>query len=211
MLHQAIFNLAGSYAVTRRLEHIIGTALVPEVAVSVAGSEVTGAAPVTCEFVDRGLRLVPVTQKENRVGVAVLVQSVQGHVAWHTHSALLAFLIDHRHTMPWVGAAHAARPCRPAYAFNSVAIHGAVADDVIDLSLTKHLVHRHTQFLLAIAKNRVAHRFSSTHDGLQVQLKLSRGVRVGLHHGFQGRGKQKRVGHAVLLHQTKRQICRKTP
>ena len=211
MLDQTVFNFARPYAVTRRLEHIVRTALVPEVTIGVAGSEVTGAAPVASELVGGGCGLFPIAQKENRVGVTVHIKAVQSHVTRYTHRALAALLIDHRHTVPRVGAAHAAGLGGPTHAIRGVTIHGAVAHDVIHLSLAEHLIDRHAELVLAISKYRVAHRLTCAHDGLEFQLKLRCRMRVGLHHGFQGCWKQERVGHAVLLHQTKRQIRRKPP
>src|SRR5437764_7831857 len=50
VLDQAILDLAGPDAVARRLEHVVGASLVPEIAVDVARSEVAGAAPVAGEL-----------------------------------------------------------------------------------------------------------------------------------------------------------------
>jgi hypothetical protein len=50
VLDQAVLDLAGADAVARRLEHIVGPALVPEVAIGVAHGQVAGAAPVAGEF-----------------------------------------------------------------------------------------------------------------------------------------------------------------
>ena len=189
MFDQAVFNFAGPYAVTGRFKYIVSATLVPEVALSVAGGQVTGAAPVACVFARAGFGLVPIAEKENRVGVAVHIETMQSHVASHANFTFLAIVINHRHTVPGIGAAHAARPCRPTHAVSGVTIHGAVADDVIHLGLAKHLIHRHAQFIAAVSKHRVAHSFAGAHDGLHIQLKLRRRMRVGLHHGFQGRGK----------------------
>ena len=93
---------------------------------------------------------------------------MQSHIAGDAVGAFMAVLVNHRHAMAGVGAAHAAGFGRPANAVAGIAIHGAVADDVIDLGLTEHFVHCHSEFISAIRKHRVTHGFARTHDGLHV-------------------------------------------
>ena len=45
-------------------------------------------------------------------------------------------------------------------------LHRTVAHDVVDFGLAKHLVHRYTQVLLAVAKHRIAYGLARAHDGL---------------------------------------------
>jgi hypothetical protein len=49
-----------------------------------------------------------------------------------------------------VSAAHAARLGWPTNTTAGLAVHGAIADDVVHLGLAKHFIDGHTQRLLAI-------------------------------------------------------------
>ncbi len=198
MLDQAIFDLARAYAVARRLEDIVSPPLVPEVAVCIAFGEVTGSAPVAGEFAVGGGNVLPVAQKEDRVGITVHVEAVDRHIAGHAHRAFAAFVIDHRHPVAGVGLAHAAGPGWPHCR--------AVAHDVVDLGLAEHLVDRDAELLAAVVKHRVAHRLTGAHDALQLEFEMFARLRIGLHHGLERRGEQKGVRHAVLLHQAEGQL-----
>ncbi len=67
VFQQAVLDLRGTDAVARTLEHVIGAALVPEIAVRVALREVPGAAPFAGVFLFRRLRILPVSEKEHRI------------------------------------------------------------------------------------------------------------------------------------------------
>ena len=208
VLDQAVLDLARPNAVARGLEHIVAAALVPEVAVRIAHCQVSGAAPVAGELGTRGGLVLPIAQKENRVGLAMHVQAVQGHVAGLAHRTFLARVVNYRHPVAGVAHAHAAGFGRPEGA--------GVAHDVVDLGLAKHLVHGDAELLLAIAKHRVAHRLARAHDGFQAQTKLlthSALCLAGkrLHHRLERRRKQKRVGDATVAHQRKGGLGAETP
>ena len=89
----------------------------------------------------------------------MLVIAVKCHIAGHTCGALVAFIINHRHAVAGVAHAHAAGLGRPANAVAWLAIHGAVADDVIDLGLPEHFIPSDAEFIAAIRKHRIAHGF----------------------------------------------------
>src|SRR5439155_16831863 len=67
MLHQAVLDLRGTDAVARALEHVVGAALVPEIAVRIALREIPGAAPSAGVFPLGRLGIIPVFEKENRI------------------------------------------------------------------------------------------------------------------------------------------------
>src|SRR5258706_13818720 len=67
VFHQAVLDLRGTDAVTRALEHVIGAALVPEIAFRVALREVSGAAPSADDFLARRLGMLPLLEKRYRV------------------------------------------------------------------------------------------------------------------------------------------------
>ena len=172
--------------------------MVPKVSVRIAYGQIAGAAPVTRELGLRGTRIFPIAQKENRVWRAILVKAVQSHISRRTDGALIPLFVNHRHAVAWVAFAHAARLGGPTGVVSmrdrglSTAtrpFHRAIAHDVIDFGLAKHLVDRHTQLLLAISKHRVAHRFARTHHGLELKLEMAARRGVGLHHGFECSGK----------------------
>ncbi|MDT4840512.1 hypothetical protein FQZ97_743380 [compost metagenome] len=98
--------------------------------------------------------------------------------------------------MTGVALAHAARP--------GWVEARAVADDVIDLGLTEHLVHGHAELVAAVRKHRVAHRLACAHEAFQLEaiVLLRRGN--GLHHGLERGGKQKAVRDTVALDQLER-------
>ena len=92
---------------------------------------------------------------------------MQGHVAGSTAWHFVAFIVQHRHTVPRVRAAHAARLGWPSDVAAALRVHvsGAVADKVVDLGLAEHFVHARAQFVAAPLKYRVAHGFTGTHHG----------------------------------------------
>ncbi|OBQ31652.1 MAG: hypothetical protein AN485_23500, partial [Anabaena sp. MDT14b] len=177
MLDQAVLDLARADAVAGGLEHVVAAALVPEVAVLVANGHVACAAPVAGVFGLRGLVVVPVAQKENRVRLAVHIEAVHRHFAGRAGRAQLSRIVDDRHLVPWIPFAHAAGLGRPQA--------GAVAHHVIDFGLAEHLVHRDAQLLLAIAKHRVTHRLARAHHGLQLQAVTPLHLGHGLHPGIE--------------------------
>ena len=198
MFDQTVFYFTRTNAVPSCFEHIVSAALVPKVSVRIAYGQIAGAAPVTRELGLRGTRIFPIAQKENRVWLAMLVESVQSHISRYSDSTLVAVLVDYCHAVAWVTLAHAARLGGPTGVVSmrdrglSTAtrpFHRAIAHDVIDFGLAKHLVDRHTQLLLAISKHRVAHRFARTHHGLELKLELAARRGVGLHHGLECSGK----------------------
>ena len=198
VLDQAVLDLARTDAVACGLEHVVGPALVPEVAFGVAHRQVAGAAPVTGVLGTGGLLVLPVAQKENRVRLAVGAKAVQRHVTGHAHLAFLAVLVNHCHAVAGVAHAHAAGFGGPQRI--------AVAHDVVDLGLAKHLVGLDAQLLLTVAKHRVTHRLACAHDGLQLELELRAdgargGAGVGLHHGLECRREQEGVRHTAIAHQ----------
>ena len=197
VFHQTVFHFARPDAVARCFEDIVGAALVPKVSVRIAHSQVTCPAPVAGELAQRGARVFPIAQKENRVWLAMLVKAVQSHISGYSVRALVAVFVDHRHTVTWVTFAHAPRfggpTCVVAVGDRGVScatrpFHRAIADDVVDFSLAKHLIDRHTQLLLAIRKYRVAHCFARTHHGLESEFELATRRGVRLHHRFQRSG-----------------------
>ena len=203
MLDQAVFNFSRADAVARRLEHVVGAALVPKVAVLVGHGHVARAAPVTCVFGLRGFVVVPVAQKEHRVGLAVHIEAVHRHFAGRAGRAQLTRLVDDRHLVPWIPFAHAARFGRPQA--------GAVAHHVVDLGLAKHLVDRDAHLLLDIRKYRVTHRLARAHHGLQFQAVAALHLGHSLHHGFERGGEQKGVRDAVALQNFEGRFGRKPP
>jgi len=74
VLDQTVFDLARADAVAGGLEHVVGAALVPEVAVLVAHGEVAGAEPralrIAGELAARGLLVAPVAEEEDRIGTS---------------------------------------------------------------------------------------------------------------------------------------------
>mmetsp|Transcript_53761 Transcript_53761/g.126787 ORF Transcript_53761/g.126787 Transcript_53761/m.126787 type:complete len:404 (-) Transcript_53761:79-1290(-) len=117
---------------------------------------------------------------------------MHGHLADLTRRAFAALVVDHRHKMARVGAAHAARPRRPQGL--------AVADDVVHLGLAEHLVDRHAQRIAAPGEHRVAHRLARAHQRAQLQAVALR-PGLGLHHGLERGREQEGVGDAVGRHQ----------
>ena len=198
VFHQTVLDLTRPNTVASGFEHIVGAALVPEVSVRIAHGQIAGAAPITRELGLRGTRIFPIAQKENRVWLAMLVEAMQSHIPWHAIGTLVAFFVDHCHAVAWVALAHAAWLGGPTGVVSmrdrglSTAtrpFHRAIAHDVIDFGLTKHLVDRHTQLLLAISEHRIANRFARTHHGLELKLELAARRGVGLHHGLECSGK----------------------
>jgi len=114
MLDQAVLDLGWTNAVTRDLEDVVDTSLIPEVAVPIHRGNVTGATPVAGELLLRPFRIVEVLEKEHRIGYAVGRDAVHGDVtvlaAWH----LLAVLVDDSDPMTGVG-----RPIEPGFASHS--------------------------------------------------------------------------------------------
>ena len=198
MFDQTVFYFTWTNAVPSCFEHIVGAALVPEIAVLVAHGQVTRAAPVARELALRRSWVFPVAQKENWIWLAVLVESVQSHIPRHTDRTLVAVFVDHRHAVAWVAFTHAPRLGRPTgvvamgdrcLSSATRPFHRAIAHDVVDFGLAKHLVDRHAQLLLAISKYGIAHCFSGTHHGLELEFELAARRGVRLHHRFQSRRK----------------------
>src|SRR4051812_20104043 len=96
MLDQAVLDFARADAVARGLEHVVGPALVPEIAFRVPRGQVAGSAPVAGELAPRGLGVVPVAEEEDRVGVAVHVVAVHRDVTRDAVRHFAALVVDHR-------------------------------------------------------------------------------------------------------------------
>ena len=148
---------------------------------------------------------MPVAQEEHRVGVAVDVAPVHGHLAHGATGCLGTGFVKHGHTVARVGAAHAAGLGRPGDmpAALRVDIGRAIAHHVVDLGLAEHLVDAHTELLAAPMEDGVAHRFARAHQRAQLQAVLLARLGHGFHHRLQRRGEEKTMRDAVALHQLK--------
>ena len=81
MPDEAVLDLRRSDPVARGLEHVVGAALVPEVAVGVALREVAGAAPVAAELRRGALRIAEIVEEEDRIARAVRREAIHGDLA----------------------------------------------------------------------------------------------------------------------------------
>ena len=81
MPDQAVFDLARPDPVTRGLEQVIRSALIPEIAAVGQNSEVTGEPPVAAKLCLSGSGVVPVAKKQHGVGVSVLIVTVHSDFA----------------------------------------------------------------------------------------------------------------------------------
>ncbi|KAG1165660.1 hypothetical protein G6F35_018652 [Rhizopus arrhizus] len=93
MPDQAAFDFTRADPVAGRLEHVVGAAGIPEVAVGIEGGEITRQAPIALEFGLRGRFVAPVAQEHHRVGIAVDVQPVDGDFAGFAGSHGLAVIV----------------------------------------------------------------------------------------------------------------------
>ena len=158
MLDQAVFDFTRADPVARRLEYIVAAPLVPQVSLAVAYCQITRSTPISGEFTLGGSIIFPVAEKENRIGLAVDIKTMQCHFADDTAWALLPRFIDDREPVAGVRHSHAAGLC---------GIEARrVPNDVIDLCLAEHFVHGYPQLTLAVPKNRIAHGLACAHDGL---------------------------------------------
>ncbi len=217
MLHEAVFDLARADAITRGLEHVVGAALVPEIAIDIHHRGVAGAAPAVVdaagELRARGFVVAPVAEEEHGVGMAVDVAAMHGHLAGRAARALAPVVVDHGDAVARVGAAHAAGARGPTGQRSAIAAgrDAAVADDVVDFGLAEHLVDRDAQRVAAPVEDRVADRFARAHDRAQHQAVARTRARLRLHHRLQRGGEEEGVGDGVALHQLERAFGMKAP
>ena len=150
MGQQTVFDLGRANPISRTLEHIVGAALVPEVACLIHRCQIARAAPVANELIACGGLVLPVAQKENGICLGFAARAipvaVNGNLAAHAGRAAVTVFVDHGHIVTWIRTAHAARARGPAV---------GVADDVVDLGLPKHLIDTHAQGILAVSKDRL--------------------------------------------------------
>ena len=70
---QAVFDLARPDPVSRGLEQVVRSALIPKITPFGQNGEITRQPPITAEFRLCGFGVVPVAKKQNRVGVSVSI------------------------------------------------------------------------------------------------------------------------------------------
>ena len=109
-------------------------------------------------------------------------------------------VVDHGHAMSGIGPAHAARSRRP--------LQVRVADDVVHLGLSEHLVDGQAQRFAAPGEHRRADRLAGAHHRPQVQRVARPRVRHALHHHLQRGREQEGAGDPVALHQFERALGR---
>ena len=126
------------------------------------------------------------------------IKAVDRHVARHTHSALAACVVNHRHPMTRISLAHAAGLGIPK--------QRTVPHHIVDLGLSKHFVHDHAQFIACVGEHSVAHGLAGAHDGLELEFEVLARMRISLHHGFECSRKQECVRNALGGHQFKGQL-----
>ena len=81
----------------------------------------------------------------------------------------LAVVVDHRNAVARIGPPHAARDRRPLFV--------RVADDVVDLGLTEHLVDGDAERVAAPVEHRVADRLARAHHRAQLAADNARAAR----------------------------------
>ena len=157
MLDEAVLDLGRADAVAGGLEHVVGAALVPEVAVVVARGDVAGAAPVAGVLAARAFGIAEVLEEEHRVGRAV-GRDAGGPRPRRARRAASSLPSSSITAMRWpgIGAAHRARLRRPQRV--------RVADDVVHLGLAEHLVDRDAERVARPLEHRRADRFAGAHD-----------------------------------------------
>src|SRR5690348_6381561 len=96
MPDEAILDLRRTDPIAGRLEHVVGAALVPEIAIVVGDRDVTGATPVATELPARSLGIAEVFEEEHRIGRAVRRASIHRYFARLAGRAFVAFVVDHR-------------------------------------------------------------------------------------------------------------------
>ena len=198
MLDEAILDFGWTDAVAGCLEHVVGAALVPEVAVVVCQGEIAGAAPIAGELFRRALRVLEVLEEENRVGRAVRSCPMHRHFAQFANSRFLAVVGDDAYAVPRIRAAHGPGLRRPKRV--------RVADDVVHLGLAEHFIDRHAERILCPCEYRRADGLAGAHHAAQreVETRARRGHR--LHHHLQRRREEEGVSHTVLRHQRQRSL-----
>ena len=196
MIQKAIFDLAGANSVPGGLEHVVGAPGVPEVSVVVGPGKVTRAAPRPGEFFSRGLGVAPVTDKKDRIGMAVNIGARQGDFANLAGRYRPAFVIDDRYPVAGVGPSHASSLGRP--------FEVTVADQIVHFGLAEHFVGCDAQSLLAPGENRFADALTRAHDASQGEFEVFTRVRNLFHHELERGREQERVRDPVTLEKLKR-------
>src|SRR5262245_6162996 len=191
MAHETALDLRRADAIAGGFEHVVDTALIPEITVSVAPREIAGAAPRAGVLFARGLIVLPITEEEHCVGIAVNIGAVHGDLPDRAGVRLAAVVVEDRDFVPRVCPADRARLGWPQRV--------RIPDDIIDLGLAEHLVDRHADVLCAPFEYGFADCFTRAHDRAQRERVAPLRLRYRLHHHFQRGGEEKRVPHAILL------------
>ncbi len=184
---QRILDLARADTVAGTADDIVLAPDEPEKSVRVAIAHVAGAKPVRGDLLPGRLVVVPVAEKHDRVvapGGQLALLVVRHHPAVG---------IDHVDPVTRVGLAHRARLRRHD--------RRAVADDVIELGLSPHLVDGETERIAPPVDQFFADLLAGAHDRAQFQIVVRLQVGQRAQHLQRGR-RDERVGHAVVGHQS---------
>ena len=200
MLDEAVLDLGRADAIAGDLEHVVGAALVPEIAVVVARRDVAGAAPVAGVL----LRACPRDCRSTRgrtPGRAcrpARCGARRRRRARRAGSSLPSSSIT-AIAVARIRASHRARLRRPQRV--------RVADDVVHLGLAEHLVDRDAERVARPFEHRRADRFAGAHDRCagSTSNALAR-PRIRLHHQLERGREQERVADLVLLDQPERAL-----
>ena len=196
MLDEAVLDLRGADPVSRRLEHVVRAALVPEVTVGVALREIAGAAPVAGELPRGSLRVLEVFEEEDGVRAAVGRDAMDGDLSDLVHADFAAVVVDRGDAVSGIRATHRPRLRRPQFL--------GVADDIVHFGLAEHFVDRDAERIARPLENRGPDSLARAHDGPQAQIETLTGPRTGLHHQLERGRKQECIADAVFLHQRER-------
>ena len=132
MLDQAAFHFRWADAVASTLDHIVAAPFIPKIAVNIHVCHVASAAPFAGIFLFGTCIVAKITQKKNRIEVAVDVATIHRHVTRLADGHHTSEWVNHRDLMAGVGAAHAARAGGPQ--------RSRITHDVVEFGLPEHLV-----------------------------------------------------------------------